>query len=156
VERPTGVTILAVALLLGIPYLLFLALVLVGGGAFLGGIPILLMSFFSQFVDWPSHAVLLFFMQFRFAANPAVLVGFYIFFMLLHLTLGAGLLRVQNWARLVVVVLTGLNLVTAAIGFAGAHFLLFRQTILTIVIEVFVLMYLFRTEVKDAFGAARF
>ena len=94
-ERPTGVTILAVALLLAIPCLLFFALVLVGGGAFLGGIPILLMSFFSQFVDWPSHAVPLFFMQFRFAANPGVLVGSFIFVMLLHLTVGAGLLRVQ-------------------------------------------------------------
>jgi hypothetical protein len=156
VQRPTGVTILAVALFLGIPYLLALALVLFGGGAFLGGIPIFLMSFFSMFVNWPAHALLIFFMQFRFAINPAVLAGFYCILMLMHLVAGAGLLRMQNWARLVVVVLAIVNLLTGMVGYASPRLLLFRQSIFAIVIEVFVLIYLFRPEVKKAFGATNF
>jgi hypothetical protein len=154
-QRPTGATILAAAMFLGIPYLLTLALVLVGGGAFLGGIPIFLMSFFSIFVDWPAHALLVFFVQFPFAINPAVLVGFYCILMLVHLVVGVGLLRVHNWARLAFIVLAILNLVVAVSGYAGPGMLLFRQSIISMVIEVAVLIYLFRPEVKEAFGARR-
>jgi hypothetical protein len=155
VQRPTGVRILAVVMFLGIPYLLAAALALVGIGAFLGGIPIFLMTFISLFVDWPVHALLVFFLQFRFAANPAVLVGFYCILMLLCLTVGVGLLRLQNWARLAGIILAILNLVVAMSGYAGPRMLLFRQSIISILIEVAVLIYLFRPEVKEAFGATR-
>jgi hypothetical protein len=140
---------------LGIPYLLAAALVLVGGGAFLGGIPIFLMSFISLFVDWPVHALMVFFLQFRFAANPAALAGFYGILMLLFLTVGGGLLRLQNWARLAGIIFAILNLVVAMLGYAGPRMLLFRQPIISMIIEVAVLIYLFRPEVKEAFGATR-
>jgi hypothetical protein len=154
-QRPTGVRILAIAMFLGIPYLLVAALALVGVGAFLGGIPILLMTFLSMFVDWPSHALLVFFLRFLFVPSPAVLIGFYCLLMLMYLALGAGLLRLQNWARRVVVVLAILNLLTGVVGYASPRLLLLRQSIFAIVIEVFVLIYLFRSEVKEAFGAKR-
>lgn len=154
-QRPTGVRILAVAMFLGIPYLLAAAVALVGGGAFLGGIPIFLMSFISLFVDWPVHALMVFFLQFGFAANPAALVGFYCILMLLLLTVGGGLLSLQNWARLAGIILAILNLVVAMSEYAGPRMLLFRQSIISMIIEVAVLIYLFRPEVKEAFGATR-
>lgn len=154
-QRPTGVRILALAMFLGIPYLLVAALALVGGGAFLGGIPILLMSFLSMFVDWPSHALLVFFLQFLFVPSPAVVIGFYCFLMLIYLALGAGLLRLQNWARLVVVVLAIVNLLTGVVGYASPRLLLLRQSIFSLTIEIVVLIYLFRPEVKEAFGTTR-
>jgi hypothetical protein len=140
---------------LGIPYLLTAALTLVGVGALLNGIPIFLMTFISLFVDWPVHALLVFFLQFRFAANPTVIAGFYCILMLLCLTVGVGLVRLQTWARLACIILTILNLVVAVSGYAGPRMLLFRQSIISIVIEVAVLIYLFRPEVKEAFGATR-
>lgn len=154
-QCPTGVRILAIAMFLGIPYLLAAALGLVGAGAFLGGIPIFLMSFLSMFVDWPSHALLVLFLQFRFAPSPVVFIGFYCFLMLIYLTLGAGLLRLKNWARFFVIVLAILNLLTGVVGYAGPRLILLRQSIISLVIEVVVLIYLFRPEVKEAFGAAR-
>jgi hypothetical protein len=154
-QRPTGVRILAIAMFLGIPYLLVAALAFVGVGAFLGGIPIFLMTFLSMFVDWPSHALMVFFLQFRFAPSPAVFIGFYCFLMLIYLALGAGLLRLQNWARFSVVVLAILNLLTGVVGYASPRLLLLRQSIISLVIEVLVLIYLFRPEVKEAFGTTR-
>jgi hypothetical protein len=154
-QRPTGVTILAVAMFLGIPYLLAAALFLVGGGAFLGGIPIVLMNSISLFVDWPVHALMVFFLQFRIATNPAVLVVFYCILVLLYLTVGVGLLRLRNWARFAGIVLAILNLGVAMIGYAGPRMLLFRQSIISMVIEVAILIYLFRPKVREAFGAMR-
>jgi hypothetical protein len=154
-HRPAGVTLLAIAMFLGIPYLLVAALLPLGWGAFLSGIPIFLMSFLNMFVDWPSHALMAFFLQFLFVPSPAVLIGFYSFLMLIYLALGASLLRLQNWARLVVVVLAIVNLLRGVVGYASPRLLLLRQSIFAIVIEVFVLIYLFRPEVKEAFGATR-
>jgi hypothetical protein len=155
VPRPSGVRILAVAMFLGIPYLLTATLALFGVGAFLGGIPIFLMTFISLFVDWPVHALIVFFLQFGFAANPAVLAGFYCILILLLLKFGVGLLRLQNWARFAGIGLALLNLVVAMIGYAGPRMVLFRQSIISIGIEVAVLIYLFRPEVKEAFGVTR-
>lgn len=153
-QRPIGVTILAIAMFLAIPYLLVAAIALTGGGAFLSGTPILLLSYFNMFVDWPSHVVFLFFLQFPFAFHAVAAAAFYCCVMLMYLIIGAGLLRLQNWSRLLVAGLAILNLITAIIGFAGGHFLLFRQSILSIAIEVAVLVYLFRPEVKEVFGAS--
>jgi len=152
-RRPFGVTILAIAMFLAIPYLLVAAIVLTGGGAFLAGTPILLLSYFNMLVDWPSHAAFLFYLQFPFAFHTVAAVTFYCCVMIMYLTIGAGLLRLENWSRLLVAGLAILNLIAAIIGFAGGHFLLFRQSILSIAIEVVVLVYLFRSEVKEAFGA---
>lgn len=154
-QLPTGVKILAIAMFLGIPYLLAAALAFVSVGAFLGGIPIFLMTFLSMFVDWPSHALLVFFLQFLFVPSPAVLIGFYCFLMLIYLALGVGLLRLQNWARLVVIVLAILNLFTGVVGYASPRLLLLRQSIFSLIIEIVVLIYLFRPEVKEAFGTTR-
>ena len=154
-HRPAGVTVLAIAMFLGIPYLLVAALLPLGWGAFLGGIPIVLMAFLSMFVNWPSHALQVFLLQFLFAPWPAVLIGFNSFLMFVYLALGAGLLRLQNWARRVVVVLAVVNLLTVVVGYASPRLLLLRQSIFAIVIEVFALIYLFHPEVKEALGATR-
>jgi hypothetical protein len=75
--------------------------------------------------------------------------------MLMYLIVGAGLLRLQNWARLVVVVLAILNLVVGAIGLARPRWFLFRQLVIAMLIEVGALIYLIRLEVKKAFGTAQ-
>jgi hypothetical protein len=155
-QRPTGVKILAIAMFLSIPYLLAAALALVGVGAFLGGIPLLLMTLLNMFVDWPTHALQVFFLQFLFVpSSPVVLIGFNCFLILIYLALGAGLLRLQNWARLGVVVLAIVNLLTGVVGYASPRLLLLRQSIFSLIIEVVVLIYLFRPEVKEAFGTTR-
>ena len=154
-KRPMGVTILAIALFLGIPYLAFLALVLVGA-KFPFGLFIFVITFLSYFLNWLSHALLLFFVQFQSAANTVAFVGFYCFLMLLNLIVGAGLLRLQNWARVAVIVLSIANLVVSVGGYFGPRLLLFRQMSISMGIEVAVLIYLFQPRVKEAFGASKF
>ncbi len=154
-RRPAGVTLLAIAMFLGIPYLLVAASLPFGWGGFLGGIPIVLLNLLNMFVDWPSHTLLVCFLLFLSVPSPAALIAFYSFLMLIHLALGVGLLRLQNWARLAAVVLAIRNLFMGVVGYASTRLLLFRQSIFAIAIEVFVLVYLFRPEAKQAFGATR-
>ena len=154
-KRPIGVTILAISLFLGIPYLLFLALVLVGS-TFSFGALVFVVTFLSYFVNWLSRALVLFFVQFQSGANAAAFVGFHCFVILLYLIIGAGLLRLQNWARVVVIVLSIVNLVVSIGGYFGPRMILFRQMSISMGIELLVVIYLFQPRVKEAFGAPKF
>jgi hypothetical protein len=78
----------------------------------------------------------------------------------LLVAIGIGLIRLQNWARILLVVFIGLELlmVARALAFSASHALAFSPGRLLIVgfIVVGVLVYLFRPHVKQAFGATRF
>ncbi len=140
-ERPTGVTILGVLCLIGAGILAIGGIVMIAGGAMLSGMG-------------KSGAGALF-------AMGGAVVGV-IFFVLaaLYVLTGIGLLKLQNWARILTIVLIALGLLSAAAGLMTSvlhmsPFLLVRQ-IIVVAIDVWILIYLFKPHVKQAFGATSF
>jgi hypothetical protein len=139
-ERPTGVTILAVLCFIGAGFCVLGALVFLfggtmlsslgaagGGGAFLAGLGM-------------AAAVI-------FLAIAA-----------LYVATGIGLIGLKNWGRILTIVLVALGLLSAAFGLLGAlmHFsfgMIIRQLIIA-AIDVWILVYLFKPHVKQAFGAS--
>ncbi len=81
-ERPTGVTILAVLYFLGAAFLGICGLLFMVGGSMLSGL--------AQ-SGGPGSAL--------FAAGGAVVGGFFLVLALLELALGIGFIKLQNWAR---------------------------------------------------------
>ena len=75
----------------------------------------------------------------------------------LYVVTGIGLLGLKNWARVLTIVLIALGLVSGAFGLVSSlsHFsiglLLWRACIFAI--DVWILIYLFKPHVKQAFGA---
>ena len=137
-ERPTGVTILAVLAFIGAGFLVLGALAFIFGGAMLAGL--------SK------------------AGGGALLGGLgmvaaviFLAIAALYVVIGIGLLGLKNWARVVTIVLIALGLVSGAFGLVSSltHFsiglLLWRACIF--VIDVWILIYLFKPHVKQAFGA---
>ena len=137
-ERPTGVTILAVLSFLGGGLLLIVAFGALAGGAVLASV-----------LSLPASIVGL----------GAVIVAIVFFaFAALYAANGVGLLKLQNWARVLTIVLIILGLLSAVLGVFGAlaHFrifLLVRQLIVA-AIDLWILLYLNKPHVKQAFGVA--
>ena len=137
-ERPTGVTILAVLSFLGGGLLLIIAFGALAGGAVLASV----LSLPASIVGLGAVIVAIVFFAFAglYAAN------------------GVGLLKLQNWARVLTMVLIVLGLLSAVLGVFGAlahfrMFLLVRQLIVA-AIDLWILLYLNKPHVKQAFGAA--
>lgn len=138
-NRPTGVTVLAVLHFLGAGFA-----VLCGFGFLFGGsiLALLGMSF------------------------PAAIAGFWLvvgaasFFAgaVLAVLVGVGLLRLRSWARLVSIVLAGLGLLFAVLGVFSAllHFSVFLtiRELLVGALYLWIIMYLLKPNVKQAFGAS--
>jgi uncharacterized membrane protein (DUF2068 family) len=136
-NRPTGVTILAVLSFCGV----FLAILLACG--FLFG------SAVSAALGMP-----------LIGASSVVAAALCFAGAVLAVFNGIGLLRLQNWARILTIVLTGLSLLGAVLGilngvFHFRIFLTFRELIVA-AIDLLVLRYLFRPEIKSAFGTVGF
>jgi hypothetical protein len=78
----------------------------------------------------------------------------------LLIAIGIGFLKLQNWARILLIVFVGLVLLMAACGLitSGVQGLVSSPGPALIVGSIFVgvLVYLFRPHVKEAFGASRF
>lgn len=71
-----------------------------------------------------------------------------------------GLLKVKNWARILTIILVGLSLLRAAFVLLGS---LAHLNVITMfvgacfaAIDVLILVYLFKADVKQAFGATGF
>jgi Predicted membrane protein (DUF2127) len=141
-QRPTGVTILAVLAFVGAGLLVLFALAALMGGALL-----------SNMSGYP---------RFGMVAGAMVAV-FLIGFAALEAGIGIGLWKLQNWARVLTIVLTGLGLLASVARlvspFAYLHFFFFaflvRRLIVT-AIQIWILVYLFKPHVKQAFGATGF
>lgn len=138
-DRPTGVTVLAVLSFLAGGLLLLVAIGAVLGGAIIA----------SVFASLPASLV-------GAGMITAAVVG--VLFAALYAFNGLGLLRLQNWARVLTMVLIVLGLLSAVLGVFGAlthfrMFLLVRQLVVT-GIDVWILMYLNKPHVKQAFGVA--
>jgi hypothetical protein len=142
-ERPTGVTILAVLYFLGTAFLAICGLLFIVGGSMLSG--------WAQ-SGGPGSGI--------FAAGGAVLGAFFLVLALLELAIGIGFIKLQNWARVVAIVFTGIAVLFGALGMFSmlAHVMLFALTIrvITLAIQIWILVYLFKPHVKQAFGATGF
>jgi hypothetical protein len=142
-ERPTGVTVLAVLYFIGA---VFLGL---GGLGFLvGGSALAAMAKSGG----PGSAL--------FAAGGAIIGGFFLVFAILDLALGIGFIKLQNWARVLAIVLTGIGVLFGLLGLLSVamHMMVFQMAfqVIVLAVEVWIVVYLFKPHVKEAFGATGF
>jgi hypothetical protein len=145
-QRPDGVTILAVLAFIGAGLL-----VLAGLAIFLGG------AIMSHMAAYPQLAIA--------AGIGGTLVGVIcLAFAGLEVAIGIGLWKLQNWARVLTIVLCGLALLSSCFTllFALTHMfgvfffgLFFRRLVLAAV-QVWIVIYLLKPHVKQAFGTAGF
>jgi len=142
-ERPTGVTILAVLYFIGTAILGLCGLLFIVGGSMLSGL---------AHSGGPGSAI--------FAAGGAIVGAVFLVLALLELAMGIGFLKLQNWARVVAIVLTGIGALFGVLGLFSllAHVMVFALMIrlITLAIQIWILVYLFKPHVKQAFGATSF
>lgn len=143
-ERPTGVTIIAVLYFLGAA-----CLGLAGLGFLVGGSAVAAALAKSGGAGGG-----------LFAAGGAIIGGFFLVCAIVDLALGVGFVKLQNWARVIAIVFTGIAMLFGLFGLMGVmlHFALFRVVfqLLVLGLEVWIVTYLFKPEVKQAFGATGF
>ncbi len=143
-QRPTGVTILAVLAFIG-------AGLLVVGALFslLGGMLVSTMS------------------ASRMGALAGVGAAFLAIVLLISaavdIVVGVGLLKLKNWARIITIVLTGIGLLGSVLSiispFGHMHvffFVFLIRRLIFAAIYAWILWYLFQPHVKQAFGATGF
>jgi len=138
-ERPTGVTVIAVLGFIGAFFLFFAAF-----GMFLGG------AILSSLANRPGLGAI--------AGMGGAIVGVvFLGIAAVYLVLGIGLWKLQNWARIVTLILVTLGLIFNALGLLRSVLHLqivsfFIQSIVTAV-DVWIVFYLSRPYVKQAFSA---
>ena len=142
-ERPVGVTVIAVLGLIGAGILALLGVLICLGG-----------TLFSHmaYTRWGMVAGI-----------GAVTVGLvFLGLAALYAVTSVGLLKLQSWARLLAIMLTALTLVFALLGLGDAAFHLrmmfffgmFVRRLIMIALDIWILVYLSQSDVKRAFGAA--
>ncbi|MGH9775930.1 MAG: hypothetical protein ACRD50_13395 [Candidatus Acidiferrales bacterium] len=138
-QRPTGVTILAVLAFLGAACTLLVGFAMLVGGAA-----------FSRMLSASPGAAML-------AGMGAALGVVCLLFAVLYLAIGVGLWKLKNWARVLTLVLTAIGLVFAVLGLFPVvmHFNIFALIwqLFICAIYVIIIMYLLKPHVKQAFGA---
>jgi uncharacterized membrane protein (DUF2068 family) len=144
-QRPTGVTVLALLAFIGAGILVLGALGMFWGGAMMSGM-----------MARPGSGVWM-------AGAGAMMGIMFLGFAALELIVGLGLWKLQNWARIMAIVLAGLGLLGSVFSifspFAHMHFFFFAfliRRLIVAAIEVWILVYLFKPHVKQAFGATGF
>jgi len=141
-ERPAGVTILAVVAFL------FGGLFALGGlGMMLGG------AVLSRMANSGGLGML--------AGVGGAIIGFILLgFAVVYIVDGIGLMKVANWARILTIILVGLSLLRSAFGMMRSlgHLnpVALCFALLIPAIDVWILVYLFKPDVKQAFGATSF
>ena len=142
---PTGVTIIAILGFFGAALLLVVGLAICLGGAMV-----------SRMAHTPIGMM---------AGMGGALVGVTLLgFAALGIATAIGLLKLQNWARILTIVMAGMTLLVAALGMLDAmahvHMIFFFGALMrravTMAIDVWILIYLFQPDVKQAFGATGF
>jgi cytochrome c oxidase subunit IV len=141
-ERPAGVTILAV-----VAFIFGGFLALGGLGMMLGG------AVLSRMANSGGLGML--------AGVGGAIIGFvFLGFAVVYIVDAIGLLKVANWGRILTIILVGLSLLRSAfsmmrsLGHLNPIALCFALIIAAI--DVWILVYLFKPDVKQAFGAASF
>jgi uncharacterized membrane protein (DUF2068 family) len=141
-RRPSGVTFLAVLAFIGAGLLVLGALAMFMGGAIL-----------SNMATYPQFGMVA-------GIGGALLGVVFLGIAALYVIMGAGLWKLQNWARILTIVLVGLGVLFNVLGLLGAllhfHPFLFVWRVIVVVIQVWIVIYLLRPDVKQAFGATGF
>jgi hypothetical protein len=82
----------------------------------------------------------------------------FLIFAALYVVCGVGLLKLANWARILTIVLVALGLVFSAFGAFGAMVAFHMGSaifdLVILAIDAWILLYLFKPHVKQAFGTA--
>jgi len=143
-QRPTGVTILAVLAFCGAGLLVLAALAVLFGGALLSSLSSSGMGMMA-------------------GVGAAVVAAFLLIFAGLDVAIGVGLLKLRNWARVLTIVLCALFFLGSIFSifspFAHMHMFLMIFLVRRLVmaaIYAWILWYLFQPNVKQAFGATGF
>lgn len=149
-ERPMGITILAILNFLGGLLAAGGAALMFVGGAYLGT---MLAGAAAESGEAAAGAGLMGMV----AGFSAIIGGVLLVFAFLYFALGYGLWTLKNWARIITIVFTGLS---AALGLLGLLGSLMTGEIASIVVNLvflaiygWVLWYLFQEHVKDAFAS---
>ncbi len=150
-DRPTGITILAIlGFLFGLLMAGLAAIIFVSGAA-LGA---MLAGAAAEGGEAAADAS----MMGMVAGFSAVIGGVMLVFAILYFAVGYGLWKLKNWTRIITIVLSGLG---AAFGLLGLLGSLMAFEIISLVIQLvilaiygWVLWYLFQSHVKEAFDAA--
>lgn len=80
------------------------------------------------------------------------IVAIYFALPVVYAVIGIGILKLKNWARLLLIALASIELLAAIVGYALPRFLVLRLYIVGIVIDILALMALFQPATKQAFG----
>ena len=145
-QRPTGITILGLLAFVSAGFLVLLAVTMFLGGAMI-----------STLAARPQIRML--------AGVGGAFLGIALLMLaILYAVMGFGLWKLQNWARILTIVLCAIALVFGGFGllFSLSHlfglffFGIFLRRLIVIAIQAWILVYLFKPHVKQAFGATSF
>ncbi len=142
-ERPVGVTILAVLEFISAGFFILLGLLLLVGGGVLGAL--------GGGGEASGYMAAV-------AAMGAVAGVVVLILSVIPLAIGIGLWKLRNWARIVAIVFSGLGVLSNLLGViggvtAGEMFSL-SSSVIGLGINILVLWYMFQPHVKQAFGAS--
>ncbi len=143
-ERPTGVTVLAVLNFLGAGLYALLAVLffLIGAGGAASGV-----------LDEMGGGAAAFLLGLGAAVGVILLI-----FAAIGLAIGIGMWKLRNWARIVTIVLVGLSLLLGVLGLLGSLIsfelgsLIFQA--IFVALYAWIIWYLFQPHVKQAFGVS--
>jgi len=137
-ERPTGVTILAVLCFVFAGLALLAALALM----FLGGM-------FAQVVESSGMGAML--------AGAGAFVGVLVLILAgLYFLVGFGLWKLKSWGRILALVLVALGLISAAMGLFSSlspfQAGVFAWQLFVCLLDIWIIVYLLKPHVKQAFS----
>lgn len=139
-ERPAGVTVLAVLSIAFGTVVCLIGVLALGWGV---------LNSRSSVDSWGLNKF--------FAVGGAIIAVICFAIAALYAAIGRGLLKLKNWARIILIVFAALGLLSSPAGLMKFPTLFhpvntLRFTV-SVVIDIWVLTYLFRPHVKQAFGA---
>lgn len=145
-NRPTGVTLIAVLYFLGA------AVAALGGVGMVAGGGMLATMINQQGSQAGPMAGII--------ASLGAAVGiFFLVMAAIDVLLGIGLIKLKEWARLTTVILTAIFAALGALGLLRdlAHFVLFSflVSVCVLALQVWIVVYLLKPEVKAAFQGAQ-
>jgi hypothetical protein len=137
-QRPTGVTVLAILAFLGAGLMVIAGLVMFAGGAMLAA---------ALRSSMPGGVL---------AGVTSVIGVFCLLFAALYVVTGIGLWTLKPWGRILTIILVSLGLLFGVIGLLTSmmHFMigLVIWRVFWCAIDALILWYMFTPEVKRAFG----
>jgi hypothetical protein len=141
-ERPDGVTVLGVLAFIGAGLSVLAALGMLLGGAMI-----------ANMAARPGMGMIA-------GVGGALLGVFFLVIAVLYAVIGTGMFKLQNWARILVLVLSFLGALLNALSVLSAlfhlHPLLIVWRLILVGINVWIAMYLLKPHVKQAFGSTGF